>query len=296
MKFSNFEQGTKEWFEDRKKRITSSDAAIINGTNTFNGNSPFKLWQEKLELIDKEELNHAMIEGNLLEEEARNWFNTNYSTNFIKPPGAYHDNEKWAMASLDGYDKNDENILEIKCGVNTYDKATKRLVPSYYFDQIQHLLFVSGKQKCFYLVYRPDKDPIVISIPRQEYHIKSLIEKEKEFYEYLTKKIPPPLLEKEFVEIRDPKATDCAKKWRETKEKLHIAQEMEKIALEELKNQTDGGNCIFPDAGVKVELRTRKGNINYNAILKENNISDDLIEKYRKPDLSWLQPIIIKQA
>lgn len=296
MKLSNLSQGSEAWLEERKKRITSSDAAIINGTNTFRGNSPFKLWQLKLDILDKEPTSHAMMEGNLLEEEALKWFNEKYKTNFIKPNAAYHDQEEWAMASLDGYDEKNDYILEIKCGEKTYDKATEGLVPPYYFDQIQHLLFVSGKQHCHYLAYRPDKEPVVIPIARDEKYIKLLVEKEKEFYDYLVKLVPPPLAEKEFVEIKDDKAINLAHKWREAKEKLKISQEMEKLARESLIDQTDGGNCIFPDACVKVERRVKKGNINYDAILKENGINKEIAEKYRKPECSWLQPTIIKQA
>jgi putative phage-type endonuclease len=295
MRLSNLKQGTPEWLEDRKKRVTASDAGIINGTNTFRGNSSFKLWQKKLDLLDPEPLNHAMIEGNALEGEALNWFNKKYSTNFIKPPGAYHETEDWAMASLDGYDEKNEYILEIKCGLSSYNKATQGKVPPYYFDQIQHQLFVSGKDKCYYLAYRPDKEPVVITIERDEEYIKSLIEKEKEFYDFLIKLIPPPLIEKEFIEINGHKATELAKKWREIKENLKMIQEMEKLAREALIDQTDGGNCIFPDADVKVERRVKKGSINYDAILKENGINKEIVEKYRKPEACWLQPIIIKR-
>jgi putative phage-type endonuclease len=296
MKISNLIQGTEAWLEARKTKITSSDAAIINGTNTFRGNSPFKLWQQKLDILEKEAPTHIMMEGNLLEEEALKWFNEKYSTSFVKPNAAYHDKEEWAMGSLDGYDEKNEHILEIKCGVSTYDKATKGVVPPYYFDQIQHLLYVSGKQSCYYLAYRPDQEPVVISIDRNDEHIKLLVKKEKEFYDFLIKLIPPPLAEKEFVEIEDDKATELANKWRETKEKLKISQEMEKMAREALMGETDGGNCIFTKAQVKIERRVKKGAINYDALLREKEIDKEEAEKHRKPEVSWLHPTIIKQA
>lgn len=296
MRISNLEQGSSKWLEMRRTKVTSSDAAIINGTNTFRGNSPFKLWQKKLEIMDEDPVNHIMIEGNLLEEEALKWFNEEYKASFIKPPASYHDEEDWAMASLDGYDEKSEHILEIKCGASTYDKAVEGLVPPYYFDQIQHLLFVSGKQGCHYLAYRPDQEPVVIDIKRDQAYIDSLVVKEKEFYDFLVKMIPPPLAEAEFVEIKDVPATELARKWRETKENLKISVEMEKLARQALIDTTDGGNCVFPDADVKVELRVKKGAVDYGAILKDHNINKAIVEKYRKPEASWQQPTILKQA
>lgn len=296
MKLTNLIQGTKEWLEWRKTGITSTDVAIINGTNTFRGNSPLKLWQKKLDIGDEEPVTHIMREGNLLEPEALAWFNKKYSTNFIKPCGGYHEKYDWTRISLDGYDPNSKYILETKGGASTYDKATKGIVPPYYLDQAQYNIFGSGKQYCYYLAYRPDQEPVVIVIERDQEYIAQLKEKGKEFYEYLTKMIPPPLAEKEFVEIKGDKATQLALKWKETKEKLKISQETEKMAREALLDQTDGGNCLFPDAAVKVELRTKKGSINYDAIFKDHDIDKQKLEKYRKPEASWLQPSIVKQS
>ena len=75
MILSDLEQGSPEWLEIRKTKITSSDASIINGSNTFNGNSPFKLWQQKVGIEEREPVNERMLEGSRLEIEARDWFN-----------------------------------------------------------------------------------------------------------------------------------------------------------------------------------------------------------------------------
>jgi len=297
MKFSKHEQGTPEWLEERKTKVTASDAAVINGTNTFGGNSPLKLYQKKFDIGEEEEVNEAMKEGNRLEVDALKWFNKEYSTSFIKPNGGYHDTYEWMMASLDGYDEeNKKYIVEIKCGPATYEKALEGIVPPYYYDQIQHQLFVSNREICYYVAYRPDKGPIVNIVERDHNYFEILFAKEKEFYDCMVNLIPPGLAEKEFLEIIDASATEIARKWLETKEILKNAEKMEKVARESLKDVTDGGNCVFPDAGVKVEMRTRKGLVDYTKVCKEYGIKKGDLEKYRKPSSSGQYPLIIKEA
>lgn len=296
MKLTKHIQGSASWLEWRKTGVTASDAAIINGTNTFGGNSPLKLYQKKFDIADEEPTNHAMMEGSLLEKEALERFNKDHSTNFVKPCGSYHDELEWVKASLDGYDEKSDYLLEIKCGVNTYDKATDGFVPPYYFDQIQHQLFVSGKQHCYYMAYRPGKEPVVIIIERDVEYFKKVLEKEKEFYECMVKLIPPGLGEKEFVEIKGDRAREIKRRWKESKEILNDVTKTEKLERQKLLDETDGGNCIFPDGDVKVERRTKKGAIDYDALLKAHNINKQELEKFRKPECSWLQPSIIKQT
>lgn len=296
MKLTNIKQGTKEWLEWRKGGITSTDAAIINGTNTFRGNSPLKLYQKKFDIADEEPVTHIMIEGNLLEPIALEWFNKKYSTNFTKPCGGYHEKYEWTRISLDGYDEKSDYIVEVKGGEATYDKAVKGIVPPYYFDQTQHNLFGSGKRYCYYVAYRPDKEPVVITIERDREYFEKVLEKEKEFYECMVKLIPPTLGEKEFVRNEEPSSNKRADTWKKAKEWINEGMKAEKEARLELFDETDDGNTLFVQAGVKVERRTKKGAIDYDAFLKEHGIAKQELEKFRKPECSWLQPSILKQA
>ncbi len=297
MKFANVVVNSNEYWEFRKKCVTSTDAAIINGTNSFKGNSPYKLWQLKLGLIEEDnELNYKMEEGNFLEDSALNWFNKKFNTTFYKPSQPVINEEfNWIIASLDAYNEKKDYILEIKCGEKTYDKAAKGYISPYYFDQIQHQLLASGKFECRYVAFRPDKEPIVISVKRDQSYIASLLEKEKEFYEYLEKMIPPPYLIKEFIELREDAIIEKANKWKRAKENLKMCIEHEKLTRQELLEETDDGNCIIPDAKVKIERINKQGLIDYKKLCKDYEIKDEILEKYRKPQISFSYPVIIKK-
>lgn len=293
MILSDLIQGSPEWLEKRKTCVTSSDASIINGSNTFRGNSPFKLWQRKLDLAKAEKVNEAMLEGTLLEVEARDYFNKKKSTNY-KPQVGFHDEYEWMMVSLDGWDTSSDYILEIKCGEAAYNKAVNGDIPPYYIDQMQHQLYVSDQKACIYMAYRPRKEPVIMFVRRDDEHIEALIEKEKEFYDSLIKLEAPPFSEEEFIENVNELSNKKAFNWLELKKKLNQVTKDEKVAREELKGETDDGNMIFVHAGVKVQRINKIGVIDYVKLVRDYKIPDIELEKYRKPGVSWLQPTILK--
>jgi len=290
----DIEQGSNEWLAMRRNFITSSDYSIINGSNKFSKNSPSKLWRQKLNIDDPEEENERMIEGRRLEIIIRDEYNKKNNTDF-KPVVAVSKKYPHMMASLDGYDAKTDSIMEIKAGEKTYEKASEGHIASYNIDQSMHHLTTTSKQRCLFLVGGYNKDPIELSIESSEIESEKLIEQEKEFYDFLINTIPPPLSEAEFVEIRDEKTIELARRWRETKERLKVAEELEDIAKKMLLDETDDGNCIIPDAQIKIERRSKKGVINYLKLLQDLNIDKNIIEKYRKPEVSWIQPIMMKE-
>ena len=294
MIIKDIQQATPEWLELRKRSITSTDASIINGNNTFNGNSPYKLWQRKLGLADEQFVNAAMIEGSVLEEAARNWFNESRSV-LMEPAVVLHSEHQWLMASLDGYNKHEDYLLEIKCGAKAYELAEKEIIPPYSYDQIQHALFVSGKDKCLYMCYRPDKYPIIITVDYNPVYSKALFEKEKEFYEYLTDMIPPQLTEKDYVLIDSKERNKIAASWINTKEVLDHAKALEQEAKQLLLDETDDGACIFTKAGVRVERVHKQGSIDWKKVCLKWKIEDSELEAFRKQSIGYPRVTLIKK-
>lgn len=289
----DIEQGSDAWLELRKKFITSTDAAVINGTNKWK--TPFSLWQEKMGIGDKPVINFKMQEGTILEVEARDWYNKKHNTNF-EPCCIMNKKYPWMFTSLDGYDKNTGEILEIKCGAATYVKISKGSMPLDYIDQAQHHICVSDQSRCHYVAYRPDQTPIDFFVERDQPLLDKLLPLQQEFYDYLVKLIPPPIEEKEFREMTSDDAQKKDVIWKQYKEVLMGATANEKQAKQELFDITDDGNTIFVESGVKVERIIKKGTIDYTQLIKDYKISPSDLEKYRKAEISYLHPTILKEG
>jgi len=278
MKILDLEQGLPKWKEFRKTKITATDAAIINETNKQKTKST--LWREKVGLDKEMAANAKMKEGRMLEPIARDLFNKQNNTNF-QPVCGLHDTEDWAMASLDGYDKSQRYIIEIKCGVSSYDQAVQGLIANYYFDQIQHQLMVSGLDECKFVAFRPNQELIIIPIKRDQQYIEKLIEKEKEFYDCIINLIEPTLTEKEFLEKSDKESNEYANQLIDIRNKIKEKKKDEKIVMEKLKDCTDGGNTLFIEAGLKYEWIETKS-INYDKLFIDLEIPQSTIDKYKQ--------------
>lgn len=181
-------QGSEEWLELRKTKVSATDCCIIMRESPFV--SPHQLWLKKIGVLPEEPLNDAMREGMALEEPARQFFQELTGIE-VEPIVGIHRNYPWMMASFDGYNQEKGICLEIKCGKKSFAQAKKGIIPQYYYSQIQHQLevtpdFQEGNYLCF-----NGKDGILMKIKRDEAYIRKLITAENRFYECLVNFVSP---------------------------------------------------------------------------------------------------------
>lgn len=164
----------KAWMQWRSKGIGASDTPIILGVSPWKTRK--ELWEEKTGLVKKEyKSNWAIDRGNRLEPLAR----THYElmVNFDSPPCfVQHYKYSFIRASLDGFNKSHDIILEIKCpGKKDHENAMNGLVPMKYYPQIQHQLFVTGSKKCHYFSFDGHNGCIVEVEPDTAYMASMLV-------------------------------------------------------------------------------------------------------------------------
>ncbi|MBP3059429.1 endonuclease [Texas Phoenix palm phytoplasma] len=178
--FFNLTQNSFEWHEHRKKYINASEVAAIMGLNPFESEKSIfrrKLFNEKI----KE--NKAIIHGRNLEPEAREFFNNVNKSNF-KPVVFV---KEFFSASLDGWDKFFQSILEIKCPISLDTKVWNNfffndVVPIYYYAQIQAQLYCAEVEKAFFLVYLNYQNAKIKEIKKDLVFINKMYEKCRFFY------------------------------------------------------------------------------------------------------------------
>lgn len=186
------EQGSKEWIDLRRTKITATDSAVILGLNPWV--SPGRPWREKLGLIDPEPENERMREGQKNEKIARDNFNS-FNNYHYHPKVIISDEYPFMMASMDGLTGNGKKGMEIKCGEKSFQQAKKGIIPAYYQCQMQKQMLVCGLNEIFYLCYFENKD-IMIVVKRDDIFINKLIPKEKYYYDCL-------------INLREPDLNEC---------------------------------------------------------------------------------------
>ena len=268
-------QRTKEWFDQRKGRITASNAGALLGL------SPFKTQQQAIkELKDPVELDDftkdtIMRYGTEMEPHAVELFRLENTMLQVQECGFFiHKN--WLGASPDGIvtdsSGNKIGLLEMKAPWSLRNKENPEFKSIYdqphYYAQLQIQMHCTDIFQCFFYQYANGKSKLEI-VDYDSGWIKDNLEKLHDIWK---------------LHIRDKsdgnkrlsnKYFSLNKKIKElTKEKAAIMEQLKQIAPE-------GG--IIGNGLLKVS--TRKGSVDYKKAFKEHNISED---DYRKESTeSW---------
>lgn len=287
MKYIDLEIGSDEWKEYRRTKIGASETAQIMGISPFG--TAYELYQEKVEGKERGD-SHSMKRGRDREIEALNWLNETTENNF--QPKMVQSEIDWKFATLDGLSGNEKEAVEIKWArKEIHEMAKKGVVVDYYQTQLQSQMFCTGLSNIWFLSCYQEKDSEIefclFQVKRDDEMIAKIIEAERNFYEnHLSKKIPPPLTDRDYIEVQDSDSIlfdiMC---YRDRDYNIKIKQlederDSNKAKLIEL---SKGRNLKSND--FKLSKSIIKGRIDYDKIL-DLHLMD--LEQYRKPSTeSW---------
>jgi hypothetical protein len=198
----------------------------------------------------------------------------------MEPIVCQSDEIDFMIASFDGYDLEANVACEIKVpNIADHQLAVNRKVPEKYYPQLQHQMLVSNLKSIIYCSYR-DLEIATVIVERDETYLKSLIDKEKEFYEcmqdedrYATGYEENALLDDLFFKLQEFKA--------EKKELIKVLEDKE----EKLKE------AILALVGQK-ETKTYKTTVRkiYRTTYDYKKMAEDYkcdLEPYKKESFFW---------
>ena len=153
-------QGTPEWFEQRRGKVTASRIADLmaktkSGYSTSRQNYLMQLLCERLTgKIEEGYKSSAMQRGNDLEAEARNWYQLETGENVEEVSFIDHPKINFAGASPDGL-VGAEGLIEIKCpNTATHIETLRKKEPiDRYYKQMQWQMAVTGRKWCDFVSF-----------------------------------------------------------------------------------------------------------------------------------------------
>ncbi len=268
-------QQESNWLEMRRNKIGASDAPIIMDVSPWK--TPYQLWEEKLKLRPDQAENSAMRRGKQLEKAALREFESITGIMMIEQMVSVHPIRQWMMATLDGIDLDQKNIVEIKCaGREDHQMALDGEVPKKYVPQLQHQLEVTGLEKAYYFSF-DGKQGKVLEIYRDDTYIKKLLEREERFWECMQTLQAPKLCARDYVEKCDEVWVSAAEEWIRCQEELEALKAKEEDLRKQFISMSESRNCV--GGGIKLSRVIRKGNVDYSAIPELQSVD---LEAYRK--------------
>ena len=219
LKLPQYLQRSPEWFNQRKDKLTSSDAATALGINPY---------QKKEELLFKKcglDLkpfigNIATRHGQKYEDEAiekycRIMGKKNFNFGLLSHKDIHgNDDYYWLAGSPDGIVQDYENpndsesvLIEVKCPYRR--KIIKGKIPDYYLPQVQLNLFICNLDTADFIEYSPPNEINIVRIKKDKVwlnknlKILELFWKEVEHYREVGIETHPSRKQKKIIDFID---------------------------------------------------------------------------------------------
>jgi putative phage-type endonuclease len=154
MKIVNLTQGSPEWHAFRAAHFTASDASAMLGLSKYKTRD--QLLEEKVTGITEDVTPAKQVlfdKGHAAEAAARALLEEETGEDLF-PVTGYHDDITELAASLDGMDMMGDEIFEHKLWNERLASfiATQKDLPDTHWPQVEHQLFVSGAERCRFVV------------------------------------------------------------------------------------------------------------------------------------------------
>ena len=183
------EQGTEDWHLWRCGGIGASDAPVIMGETRLK--SIDALRHERETTWFRPTISSLMARGMRLEPIARDAYCCHIKFT-VAPMCLQSKSKPWMRSSVDGICLERSHVVEIKCGESAYRSTSASTVPFYYYGQLQHILAVTNFASIDFWCYLPNKRPKLARIARNDWYIRTLVQREEDFWDSIKDNLPFP--------------------------------------------------------------------------------------------------------
>lgn len=287
-------QGTPEWLDWRRTGIGGSDDPVVLGLSPFK--TPRALFFEKTGLksdvlVDATDKSFIFDRGHQTEKLVREKFQELVG-DVVAPVCMQHSTIPFLIGSFDGLHPK-HGVLEAKLvGKEVLKRAQAGDLPDYHYSQIQHLIDVSDADVGQWYGHDGSKTGVVVTVARDDKHIKSANDLKLAFWEKVMKRVPPELSERDYLVPSDEKLLSDLREAKELAENAATNYE----SIKELVINTYGAHPRIAGGGLKIWKSVREGTLNLLKIpeiskvveLERTKLENNYIEKHRgKSSESW---------
>ncbi len=274
----NLEQKSPEWLSKRLECVTASEISCIMGCNPWK--SALELWREKCLGETKPVYTPATLRGEQLETPAKIYAESLLGMKFEPLVVLSEDNPRY-MASLDGYNKENDVVIEIKCpNTKTVEDCKNGIIPEYYRLQILFQLMVTKAKYAIYFVFDGFQGHHIRVDPCQK-TFKEMDKAAKKFLKMMDDFQEPEPSDQDFIE-------ETSEAWQFAAETYIRAMESKRQAEYEMEAAKSKLEAIAENkvrvkgSGLKYFQSISKGSVDYKAFLTSKGIDEKEAEAFRK--------------
>lgn len=278
---SKIQQGTQEWLNLRKGKITASKIAVILGLSPYQ--TPRQLWEEELGFRPPQEVKQHMLDGLAAEKEMADFFKKETGIE-VFPDVIFNKNNPRFMASLDGINAQRTVITEYKNNNKQYhEMAKKGQVIRFHQAQMQWQMYCeSDSIPMVHYVSRNGAEKVIVVVCRDDEFIKEAKIAALEFLRMIEDLEEPELIDADYEDVsRDYELQRIVNEYREAQSLSKYYNDLSESHKKCIIQNTNDRNVRGMDW--KMTKSSRKGNVDYEKLCLELNISETQKDAYRKP-------------
>ena len=204
--------------------IGSSDAPVIMGVSPYL--TPYQLWEVKLGFKSHDQNNTAIEKGKYWEPRVRALYELETGLDF--PAMNFEDHP--LGASLDGYNEENQIVLEIKVpGKEVFDLAKDGVVHEKYIWQLEHQLLVSGAKENHFVCAKTTgkgafdgavSEMVTVKYISDPLKRERLLAAEQKFWQHVVDQKSPPLTDRDYLYREDEPTIELYENYRSLHEKI----------------------------------------------------------------------------
>lgn len=285
---NKMQQGTEEWFDARKGRVTGSSVGAILGLNPYSTRDDVmrRMVRDYFNAPNEFTGNIATDYGSRHEAGAKIEYEMQMNNKVINT--GFHTFEGWLGASPDGF-IDDDGLVEIKCPFglrNAIEPSFKTAAEQpHYFAQMQIQMFVTNRKWCDFFQWTP-RFTHIEKIDIDPNWLRDNLPILKEFYNEYVHICSDKKLASVYLDQR--KKIDAAQilaEYDDMESQIILATERKKELLERLVKLAGNKDALIN--GRKLTFVSKKGAVSYGDMVKELLPNVD-VEPYRgKPVEYW---------
>lgn len=248
--------------------------AAVMGESDYD--TPLSVWKVKTKRAEPK-VNRAMQTGNEQEPKIRALYELETG---VDAPEAFfqHPDLPWARCSLDGWLQDRSIPVEMKCfGADKHAIVKSGQIPPGYVAQLQWQLFVTGAKVLHFvsLDMKTLSDLVIVPVTPDLVYWARMIPAAEAFWKLIETDTPPPLTERDPLEVTDEIAREAFVRWRHAKS---LPEGMaQKLALDQARAEIQAlALTIHPKLvceGVRANLTQRKNGPSVTITLIEAAVS-----------------------
>ena len=283
------QQGTPEWLDARKGRVTGSSVGAILGLSPFRTRDDVmrQMVCDHFDAPSEFTGNIATEYGNRHEDGAKIEYEMVTGNKVINT--GFHTFEGWLGASPDGF-IDDDGLVEIKCpfGLRNADKPSFKNVfeQPHYFAQMQIQMFVTNRKWCDFFQWTP-KETYLERVEIDPHWLKKNLAVLKDFYDEYVHICSTRKLYIQYLDGREElDAAQMLAEYDDMEAQIKEATERKKELLAKLVELSGNRDALIN--GRKLTFVSKKGAVSYGDMVKELLPNVD-VEPYRgKPVEYWM--------